>query len=279
MAKIFFNNENFNQLDMPNNDKPYKLPIDLFLMELYAKYQLDISSELKTIYLSEAQKQLFEGRAKNFYFETWLPKQIVLDVLNNMDCVQAFAVSPCHDMDTFENGTRKKPHFHIILQFTTNYAYSKIVKAFHTTQIRKLGEHWFYEYHYLYHGTDKAIKEGKYLYDENEIISNDIDYIRSKAVITNKEFTFKDLVYDIEMKKSTRYLINKYDTFYARFKDSAYSAVERIKIEEHTPDVKKISKVVDMRSDLLIFYNDGSSNVISKQKIINEEDFLSDEEN
>lgn len=95
----------------------------------------------------------------------------------------SFAISPLHDMDLEEDGSLKKPHYHVVLHFDTLKSYSQLLeitvdlsgtipqKVFSLSGVTR----------YLIHADDKA----KFQYSRNDIYSYNFDldkYISSPNI-------------------------------------------------------------------------------------------------
>lgn len=71
-----------------------------------------------------------DGKDKfQFYFCELYPDSAPENWLEDLRMLgRPFAVSPCHDQDKFEDGTPKKPHYHIILDWENTTTYRFIEK-------------------------------------------------------------------------------------------------------------------------------------------------------
>ena len=268
MAKLILDNPHYEDTASDHCDKPFYIKVSPKIWSLVEKYSCDLSSEICDMYLSDTQKSMLSQRAKNFYITTWLPKVIVKDILDNLDCCLNYAFI-VHDCDKYEDGSLKKTHCHIILQLTTNYSYSKIAVEFHTVDFRRLGDTWYNEYNYLTHNSELCRKQGKYQYNEDDIISNNILEIKRKAVKQSEEFTEEDIVNDILDGMSTRNLLRLYGRRFSSNRKNLYDVVNAIRFEEHIPIMKKVLKCSLFGDDLVqVFYNDGTSELILKNKLL-----------
>lgn len=267
MAKIFLKNPYFGR-NVKNGNKPYYMPVNKFIWDCCGKYSLDLSSEVFDIYLTEDQVELFKRRAINFYIVTYLPFKIVYEICNNLDSLDYYVISPKHDKDLDDNGNLKKMHYHLILRFNTNVPFSKVLYNFHTTEMRSLGNNWFNEFHYLYHGTEACKRDGKYLYDKSELVSNDLSYCELRAKAVAVVVNVKSILFDMENGMSTRQLVEKYDFLFLHNIKNLYFCYDRIKAEERKIEPLQIDKVYDLGDILITKFKNGKTEVISKSDIL-----------
>lgn len=87
-----------------------------------------------------------------------------------------YAISPLHDSDVLEDGSPKKPHYHILFHFSTTKShsqFSEIILPFGGVGKEKV-KNWIGYFRYLVHADDRD----KFQYSYNDIDSNKMDYMK-----------------------------------------------------------------------------------------------------
>lgn len=113
----------------------------------------------------------------------------ILDIINeNEESINIYAlIKHNKDIDT-DTGEVKKEHYHLMIEFKNAKSFTSIQKIFNGAHIES-AQHKKQCYKYLLHNTINA-KE-KYQYNFNDIITNNIDYIKNQ--IESEEFeTFEE---------------------------------------------------------------------------------------
>ncbi len=79
-----------------------------------------------------------------------------------------------HNMDIKKDGTKVEPHWHIFVRMDNSYSFEYIANRFHVPvqQVQAVKTRFSNCLNYLTHNTEDAKKEGKHLYDDNEVKSN-----------------------------------------------------------------------------------------------------------
>lgn len=121
-----------------------------------------------------------ELRALNkdtWFIRTYCTKKQIEDILEMDDRIEWWR-GITHDKDTKEDGTPKERHEHIIIKYKERIKGSTVYNLFKGEKDEK-GKEINSEiqvcnsksgsYKYLTHNTEKAKREGKYLYDEEDI--------------------------------------------------------------------------------------------------------------
>lgn len=79
-----------------------------------------------------------------------------------------------HDKDKKKDGSKREPHWHIYIRMDNSYDFEYIAKRFNVPVQQVQGVKYRFSncLNYLTHNTEEAKKEGKYLYDDEEVKSN-----------------------------------------------------------------------------------------------------------
>lgn len=121
-------------------------------------------------------------KARNFEImtqERYLTKEEIEIALNEIDAknginhLKEYAYI-LHNKDAHKDGSPITPHWHILIRMDNSYDSSTIAKRFNVQEIfvNKIKSNFANALSYLTHHTSEAIKEGKYQYDDSEVISN-----------------------------------------------------------------------------------------------------------
>lgn len=126
-------------------------------------------------------------RCRSFSLSTYLEKKQVSDVLLKHDKqIRAYAYIE-HNKDITEDGKPKERHIHILLRSVNARTVEDIKNWFkgftdiNGLPVNTLGQEMHdisSSFEYLTHSTEQAIKDGKYQYDESDIVSNDLSYFK-----------------------------------------------------------------------------------------------------
>lgn len=141
------------------------------------------------------------GRVRTFSCITYLNEmalKIVLFAHSHQVRVYAYAY---HDKDTYEDdiidqesgevlhqkGDLKEPHYHVLLVLNNGNTVSAVRRWFYGYEDRdgkeintlvQISRDKYATFDYLTHNTPECIRQGKYLYPEDIIVSNDINHFR-----------------------------------------------------------------------------------------------------
>ena len=106
--------------------------------------------------------------------ERGFTKEYVSRVLETWSSVKDYAYI-VHDKCMSEDGSLKRAHIHLMLRFKDSVPTSAILKKFEgvceVQHLQKM-KNWNSAIAYLTHSTPKAQLEGKYLYSDDEVVSN-----------------------------------------------------------------------------------------------------------
>ena len=108
-----------------------------------------------------------DERARYFWAELY-PDSAPANWLEDFRMMgKAFSVSPLHDKDKFEDGTPKKPHYHVIIDWGNTTTYRTVAKVWesYNQPFPLILPDVYAAYGYHYHRDNPE----KYPYDENEI--------------------------------------------------------------------------------------------------------------
>lgn len=99
----------------------------------------------------------------------YLTKEFILDVISKHSCIEKYAFV-LHDKDRLDDGTLKKPHWHIFLQFDNAQKFSDVCKWFAVEEqyVNSLRTRFNEAVVYCTHTN----APDKYQYDYSEVISN-----------------------------------------------------------------------------------------------------------
>lgn len=98
-----------------------------------------------------------------------------VELIKEVSCAW-YAISPLHDSDVCEDGSPKKPHYHVLFHFPTTKSssqFSDIILPFCGVG-REAVKNWIGYFRYLVHADDPD----KFQYDYNDINSNKSDFIK-----------------------------------------------------------------------------------------------------
>ena len=96
-----------------------------------------------------------------------------------------------HDKDIDENGEPKKPHYHAVLEYKNAKSFNALKNEFKGAHIEPIAQ-LTASYKYLLHMTEKAKEEGKFQYELDSIITNDLDYLKQQ-INANDFIAFEEL--------------------------------------------------------------------------------------
>ena len=182
---------------------------------------------------------------RDFSLSTYLPQKAVNE-LCNQDWIAHFVYIK-HDKDTEKDGvTLKCEHVHILLRTVERMSYKALerrINRFTYDYYYGTGEtpqNTFIEFtkdiddafRYLTHTTEKARLDGKYEYDELDMVSDNIGYWRgSYSSIASKKNNALDIVNDIENGLSERQLLVRYGREYlinrGKYREFFYAMTEQ----------------------------------------------------
>lgn len=79
-----------------------------------------------------------------------------------------------HDKDIKKDGTKREPHWHILIKMDNAYSFDYIAKRFSVpvNMVEKIKTRFSNALNYLTHNTEQAKKDGKYQYDDECVKSN-----------------------------------------------------------------------------------------------------------
>lgn len=79
-----------------------------------------------------------------------------------------------HDKDFKKDGTKREPHWHILIKMDNAYTFKYIAKRFGIEEqyVNKINTRFSNALNYLTHNTEQAKKDKKYQYDDEEVKSN-----------------------------------------------------------------------------------------------------------
>ena len=139
-----------------------------------------------------------QQRSRNFALSTYLSKEQVKDVLFRHDKqIKAYAYIE-HNKDLNEDKTPKENHIHILLRTINNITVDNVrnwfkgytdLKGLPINTLGQVMHDITSSFEYLTHNTEQAKADGKYLYDENEVISNDLGYFKNNTEHTEDNIT------------------------------------------------------------------------------------------
>lgn len=198
--------------------------------------------------------------SRNFSLTSYLPLEAVKEFCER-DFIAHYAFI-LHDKDKTENGALKPPHYHINLRTKNALSYSgmrKKIDVFTTSFYLELDDdpqNTLLEitkdvdgaHRYLTHSTKQAISDGKYQYNESDVVSDDIGYWRGDYSRSSRNVAY-DIITAIEngmrerdllMTFGREYLINR-----AKYREFLYFMREEEKedirlVDEDTGEVEKI---------------------------------------
>lgn len=137
-------------------------------------------------------------RSRNFSLTTYLNKSQVKDVLYRHDRqIKAYAYIE-HNKDLNEDGSQKETHIHILIRTINNITVDNVRNWFkgytdsNDLPINTLGQVMHditASFDYLTHNTEQAKADKKYLYNDNEVISNDINFFKNNSEYTEDNIT------------------------------------------------------------------------------------------
>ena len=167
-----------------------------------------------------------------------------------------------HDKDTYEDGTLKEKHIHIMMKFKSDQTPDNICKWFDDKpQYIQKNKHQYYAYEnmcsYLVHET--PTEDGKYHYSDDEVTAN-FDFHEYMEVIRHnvkerknkvkyrKEHPLKDVLIKISNNEIPRMKIDNY-----------IQTMDRIKYNKDIEQAYKIrderlAKMIDREMKVLYFY-------------------------
>lgn len=136
------------------------------------------------------EKKISNKRSRNFSIVTYLTKEQMQSVLNaHSNQIRAFAFIE-HNCDIDENGLPKERHIHCIIKTFHQSTTSGICSWFRgftdskNMPVNTLAQIVFDIsgcFEYLTHNTEVAIAEGKYLYSDDEVITNNAELFKNTA--------------------------------------------------------------------------------------------------
>lgn len=145
-------------------------------------------------------------RTRFFSLISYCPEDFILSVCKQRSLYYAFIL---HDKDVKEDGSLVIPHYHILLKTEFTHTKSAVVKWFKHEQNTFSEEVYSTSiFDYLTH----TGFEDKYQYQEEDIISNNIDMFKNH-IETGHDVTIS-LLDDIIANKSMRYMASKYGRDY-----------------------------------------------------------------
>lgn len=96
-----------------------------------------------------------------------------------------------HNKDIEEDGTPKRKHYHIVMELKNPVTMQSMIDKFKGAHIEKV----MYKksaYAYLIHGTIQSHEDGKHQYDVNEIISNNLDQVKTDIQSFDNELFYEN---------------------------------------------------------------------------------------
>lgn len=191
---------------------------------------------------------LAELRALNrdtWFIRTYCNQSQIEEILEMDDRIEWWR-GIIHDKDTLEDGSPKKDHAHVIIKFKERIKGSTVYNLFKTAKDEK-GEYINTEvqecnsktgsYNYLTHNTAKAKKEGKFIYDIEEIFGEgEIDLSEegnSKYVKMLNEIRNGEQPFEMVMKYGMLYITN-----FKNFK-------EVVKEQERWESDQRVIKIIE----------------------------------
>ena len=149
-------------------------------------------------------------------------KDYVQNLLDNWSSVKDYAYI-LHDKCMNADGTEKRPHIHLMLRFKNSVPTEAILKKVEgvcrVEHLEKM-KNWNSAIAYLTHSTHKAQLEGKYLYSDDEVISN-YDWLPDKEKgMENNNARLDDIIAGIDNGTIREYNYYDYITMseYAKYK-------------------------------------------------------------
>lgn len=217
---------------------------------------------------SLTKNQLRKINRDTWFIRTYCTKNQIENILEMDERIEWWR-GIIHDKDTTEENKPKETHAHVIIKFKERIKGSTVFNLFETAKDEK-GEYINTEvqecnsktgsYNYLTHNTNKAKKEGKYLYSEDEIFGEgEIDLTEE----TNARYI--NLIQKIREGKSPYELVYKYGMLYItniknfkeiakeqtiwereqRIKNKVIKGMEELKIEDYNEIIEsKIAKKI-----------------------------------
>ncbi|MBQ0099689.1 MAG: hypothetical protein KBS91_03995 [Firmicutes bacterium] len=231
-------------------DKPYKLLANLSIKELATECKLPYNiKDLDDILLTQGQKNLLSLRSRCHWLSSYLNKAFLpylLKELTDNSNLEYYAYC-VHDCDTWQEdfkehkqGDAKDVHFHILLCFSEKVTLSVSAYLFHTESVTAINTYNLSkQYNYLTHNSEKCRREHKYQYSQEDIVSNDIEYFKSRCVDKNSDEKALNCVDDMVRGISTRELVRKYGTFAVMQYRNLREISQRIRDENKRKDDSK----------------------------------------
>lgn len=187
---------------------------------------------------------------EKWFIRTYCTKEQIEEIIDNDDRVLWWRAI-IHDKDTKEDNTPKETHAHIVIEYKNRIKGSTVYNCFKgykdekgkeiNTEIqecnRKAGC-----YYYLTHNTEKAKKEGKHLYDENEIFGNGEINLEEE---NNSKYV--NLINEIRNNAQPLELVMKYGMLYiTNIKNLKKIAEEQTKWENNKKFEEEFNTMVEL---------------------------------
>lgn len=159
------------------------------------------------------------------YQEQYAKIQDIEEICKQYNSIKKYAII-LHDKDVLEDGTLKKPHYHMVLHFGVAFDVRNLTIWFdiHINYINKIKGRWHNVLRYLTHDNAKE----KYQYSKDDILSNfDVEEEISKG---NRDEDIKKLIID-----------------YSNLDLTYYNLWEAITPEERLKYIKSIDSAIKIR--------------------------------
>ena len=202
-----------------------------------------------TEFYTDNQKGYYDRMLTWAWFKCHISSPACRDILTKTELanhVEHFAIIT-HDKDNAE------PHSHCLIKFFRNEQASKVVDFFHADNCSNALNNKYNRFKYLTHDSDACRKEGKYQYNENEILTSDLDYFKNLQPV-ELDNTPMTIINALIEGKSERYMCETFGDRYiynkAKYRDCALQICneENISLSAHYV-------IVSLTSDLITVYD------------------------
>lgn len=207
-------------------------------------------------FYTDNQKGYYDRMLTWAWFKCHLSAKACYDILTTTELanhVEHFAVIT-HDKDKSES------HTHCLIKFFRNEQALKLVDYFHADNCSNAINNKFNRFKYLTHDSDACRKEGKFQYDENEILTDDLHYFKNLQPV-ELDNTPMTIINAIIEGKSERYMCDTFGDRYiynkAKYRDCAYQIMN-----EENLSIAKHYEIIQITEDIITVYDKNTGELV-----------------